>query len=110
MNKIISVAGAAALIAGLSLSAIAPANAQMYHRHFGPGFGPGPALGLGILGFAAGAAVAGAARGNDGYYGGGYYGGDYRAHVAACEDAYRSYDVRTDTYLGYDGYRHECDL
>lgn len=36
-----------------------------------------------------------------------YYGyGD--AHVAWCLSRYRSYDPRTNTYLGYDGYRHEC--
>jgi hypothetical protein len=105
MNKIVSVAGAAALVAAVSLSAIVPASAQpwMYHRHYyhNQFYGPGPAIGAGILGFAAGAALAGAARSN---------GGDYREHIANCEDVYRSYDVRTDTYLGYDGYRHRCNL
>lgn len=32
-------------------------------------------------------------------------GGD---HVQACERTYRSYDVRSDTFLGYDGLRHAC--
>jgi hypothetical protein len=54
------------------------------------------------LGFAAGAALANSARANS------YAVGD--GHVAACEDAYRSYDPRTDTYLGYDGMRHYCEL
>jgi len=35
------------------------------------------------------------------------YGGGY-SHVTACEARYRSYDPRSDTFLGYDGYRHYC--
>lgn len=31
-------------------------------------------------------------------------------HAQACASAYRSYSTRTDTYLGYDGARHECLL
>lgn len=33
-----------------------------------------------------------------------------RSHVARCEARFRSYDWRTDTYLGYDGDRHRCRL
>jgi len=33
-----------------------------------------------------------------------------RGHIEACLDRYGSYDPRTDTYLGYDGYRHRCNL
>lgn len=49
-----------------------------------------------------------------GYYDDGYYddgavavapGGD---DVAYCRQRYRSYDVRTGTYLGKDGKRHRC--
>jgi hypothetical protein len=29
-------------------------------------------------------------------------------HVAYCLDRYRSYHVRSNTYMGYDGYRHRC--
>jgi hypothetical protein len=32
------------------------------------------------------------------------------AHVARCYARYRSYDHVSDTYLGYDGYRHYCNL
>ena len=32
------------------------------------------------------------------------------SHVAACYARYRSYDESTDTYLGYDGRRHACNL
>lgn len=31
-------------------------------------------------------------------------------HVARCAAKYKSYDVRTDTFLGYDGIRHPCNL
>ena len=48
----------------------------------------------------------------DGYYdddyGGDYEGGYGDAHVRWCQSRYRSYDVRTDTYMGYDGYRRRC--
>lgn len=38
-------------------------------------------------------------------------GGNYDAgHVARCAARYKSYDHRTDTYLGYDGIRHPCNL
>lgn len=32
----------------------------------------------------------------------------YSSGVAWCIQHYRSYDPRTETYLGYDGYRHRC--
>ncbi|MET3925774.1 BA14K family protein [Devosia sp. 2618] len=35
---------------------------------------------------------------------------NYSGHVAACYARFRSYDERTDTYLGYDGRRHYCNL
>jgi hypothetical protein len=31
-------------------------------------------------------------------------------HIARCEARFRSYDRRSDTYLGYDGERHRCRL
>jgi hypothetical protein len=104
MKKLI-VGGIAALMAvGISAAAVAPAQAYYYyphHHYYGGYWGPGPAIGAGILGFAAGAAIAGAAANSR-------YSDD--GHVQACLDAYRSYDPRSDTYLGYDGYRHRCDL
>ena len=104
MKKLI-VAGAAVLLAlGVAAASVAPAGAYPYypHHHYYGGYGPGAGLAAGILGFAAGAAIAGAAedRGYD----------DDRGHVDACLQAYKSYDVRSDTYLGYDGYRHRCEL
>jgi hypothetical protein len=32
------------------------------------------------------------------------------SHVQACKNHYRSYDPATDTFLGYDGWRHYCRL
>ncbi len=37
-------------------------------------------------------------------------GRDVTEHVRRCQERYRSYDPRTNTYLGYDGYRHPCRL
>lgn len=77
-----------------------------YHKHHYYGWNNGWPW------FAAGAAIgyAGAYYYNDDYYDDGpYYGyGGYNAHVQWCFSRYRSYDPRTDTYLGYDGYRHRC--
>lgn len=66
------------------------------HRH-DDGFG---AAAAGIFGLAAGAIIGGAlSQSNQ---------SNWAAHVQACEAHYRSYDRRTDTYLGYDGIRHRC--
>lgn len=37
-------------------------------------------------------------------------GGNYSSHVDACYARYRSYDERTDTFMGYDGIRYRCNL
>jgi hypothetical protein len=96
-----------------------------YH-HGGGGYGPGVAAGI------AGAVIGGAIA-SQGYYGGpGYYApgpgyyddqyyddgsgavavvpapGDGDDSVAYCMQTYRSYDPRSGTYLGNDGYRHPC--
>ena len=41
---------------------------------------------------------------------GAYYGPVYQttAHVDWCLARYRSYNPNTDTFMGYDGYRHRC--
>jgi hypothetical protein len=41
-----------------------------------------------------------------GYYEDGYNGGG--DHVQWCLNRYRSFSPRTDTFVGYDGYRHCC--
>ena len=85
---------------------------QHYRRGYGGyGFGTGLAIG-GALGSSYGYYGAAAPYG---YYDDGYYdepvvsvapaGGD---DVEYCRQTYRSYDVRSGTYLGYDGLRHAC--
>ena len=86
----------------------------------GGGFFPGAVIG-GVIGGAIASQSYGY-YGAPGYYGPGYYddgyydsgvvavapgsvGGD---DVAYCMQTYRSYDPRSGTYLGYDGYRHPC--
>ncbi|WP_052951446.1 BA14K family protein [Devosia soli] len=34
----------------------------------------------------------------------------YDAHVQACYNRYRSYDEETNTFMGYDGVRRQCQL
>ncbi len=66
------------------------------HRH--GWYGPGPGA---VAGLAAGAIIGGAiaaqnsARGDS-------------AAIQYCIDRFKSYDIRTQTYLGYDGLRHSC--
>ena len=109
MNKFVATGAALALAAVTAVSASAPANAApwpYYHQHHyyhNYSYNPGVGIAAGILGFAAGAAIA------NSYHNRTYYSDD-QDHVAACYRAYRSYDARSDTYLGYDGYRHTCEL
>ncbi len=75
------------------------------HRHYYDGGDSGAAIAGGIIGLAAGAMIAGAAAAPPpppAYY---YEGSD---PVAYCMQRFRSYDPRSGTYLGYDGYRHPC--
>ncbi|UJW85817.1 BA14K family protein [Devosia sp. SL43] len=66
----------------------------------------------GFFGFTFGAILGSAlANGNNG--GGNVVvrrGNSYEAHVEACYDRYRSYDEETDSFMGYDGRRHRCNL
>lgn len=61
----------------------------------------------GLFGFGFGA-ILGAAIANS--HNNGRVEGNYSAHVDACYDRFRSYDEETDSYLGYDGFRHRCNL
>lgn len=76
-------------------------NGWRHRRHYNnylPYYG-GLAFGLGYgLGYG----------GGYGYYGDGYYGGG-GGHVQWCLNRYRSYNPRTNTFMGYDGYRHRCN-
>jgi hypothetical protein len=89
-----------------------------YRRGGGRGFG-GAAAGAFIGGAIIGGALASRPYGygygygsgyyDDGptYYSGGGYGGGGDA-IAYCQQRFRSYDVRSQSYLGYDGLRHSC--
>lgn len=96
----------------------------VYHRRHGSHFyGPGIGFGTGLL-------LGGALAAQPYYYGSGYgsgYGAPYYDEpyddgyvyaapaqgaspddVAYCQQRYRSYDLRTGTYLNYDGNRYPC--
>jgi hypothetical protein len=83
-----------------------------HHHHGGRWWGPG-------IGFGTGFAL-GSAYGSYPYYND-YYDDDYAyspgyvesdgvsaADIAYCKQRFKSYNVRTGTYLGYDGQRHPC--
>jgi hypothetical protein len=111
-------AAALPLANGLALKNAAPGavEAVQWRRGWrGPGWGGVAA------GFMAGAIIGSAMTAPYGYYGGPYpyaYGGPYYYPayrgvvaddaVAYCMQRFRSYDPRSGTYLGYDGYRHPC--
>lgn len=68
-------------------------------------------IATGIFGLAFGAILGGAlSNGNANSRGDRVVGRAYDSHVDACYARYRSYDERTDTFLGYDGIRHRCNL
>jgi hypothetical protein len=102
MKKAILAVAATAIIAAGTLSAPTAAKAGCY----GCGVGAGVAGGL-----IAGAIIGGAiANSQPRYYGGPVY---YDAPppgdaVAYCMQRFRSYDPRSGTYLGSDGFRHSC--
>lgn len=60
----------------------------------------------GVGGFIVGTAIANANRGPV-YHG---YRSSWDYHVQRCFARYASYDPYSDTYLGYDGFRHRCRL
>ena len=63
----------------------------------------------GVGGFILGAAIANSNRGPE-YYEDHSYGGSWEVHVNRCYARYKTYDHRTDTFVGYDGYEHRCRL
>lgn len=63
----------------------------------------------GVGGFIAGAMIAGG-RPSGPYYDAYYPADPYDSHVQRCFARYRSYDPRTDTYVGYDGRLRYCRL
>jgi BA14K-like protein len=130
---VVALAGAASALpaaGGLALQNAAPSNVESV-RWGGRGFGGGAFVAGAILG---GALLAPRFYGGRGYYygGGPYYApgpyyadpgyvdpgyadpGQYGADptggdpVTYCLQRFRSYDPRSRTYLGFDGYRHPC--
>lgn len=105
-RTLVSSLAAAVLAAGTMAAAVQPSAAAGPHWHHhhghGHGYGPGVGLGLGLGGFLLGSALAQPRVVVVDEYGGG--------HVQRCLARYRSYDPRTDTYVGFDGYRRYCRL
>jgi hypothetical protein len=102
MKKATLAIAAAATIAVGTLSAPTAADARCY----------GCAVGAGIV---AGAIIGGAIANSrpryyepPPYYGRAYYPPPPGDAVAYCMERFKSYDPRSGTYLGYDGYRHPC--
>ncbi|MEJ2378521.1 MAG: BA14K family protein [Pseudolabrys sp.] len=103
----LAISTAIALACG-AVSAPSTANAGCY----------GCAVGAGVAAGVIGGAIIGSAIANSRpyYYARGpYYAGPPRYYapppsdaVAYCMHRFRSYDPRSGTYLGYDGYRHPC--
>lgn len=78
---------AAGIIGGLAAGAIIGSIVANSGYYYGPSYyyGPGPY-----------------------YYGPGPYAYEPDGEVAYCMQRFRSYDPRSGTYVGYDGYRHPC--
>jgi hypothetical protein len=120
---------AATLAASIALAVAPPAHAQVARPL--PGHVPAGASdpvtpvywrgsGAGVAaGIAAGLLLGGVLAGRPYYWGYGppppydappvYVGPPvYDDEIAYCKRRFKSYDVRSGTYLGYDGYRHPC--
>lgn len=107
-------------IAPLAVETVAPSGIEtvQWHGHWHGGWrgGVGWGIGAGVIGgMILGGMLASPYYG--GYYGPGPYPYAYYPGpaydvpgdaVAYCTQRFRSYDPRSGTYLGYDGYRHPC--
>lgn len=88
-------------------------NGAGWGPRYGYGYGNGWGTGAGVAaGLATGAIVGGALAASQApYYSGrsAYVSpGVDAGSVAYCQQRFRSYDVSSGTYLGYDGMRHSC--
>ena len=122
-----NVASAMPVAGALAIKNAAPTNietAQWRGRGYGGGYygrGAGWGVGAGLLG----GAIIGGILAAPYYYGSGpyyaapgyyyepqprgyYYGAPQGDAVGYCMQRFRSYDPRSGTYLGNDGYRHSC--
>ena len=90
----------------LSLTVLAGAMAGTVGQSEAKKFSKGEVAAIaGVGGFVLGLGIAN--RGPD-YYG--YHPTSWERHVDRCYARYRTYDHRSDTYIGYDGYPHRCRL
>ena len=108
-------ASAAPVVGGAHLGAAVPGltetvqwrrhyhGPRYYHRHRGGNAAAGVAAGL-----AAGAILGGVIASQAAQPRYAAPGVITPEDIAWCAQRYRSYDARTGTYLGYDGYRHPC--
>jgi hypothetical protein len=102
-----TIASAAPAANAFAIKDAAPANIETvrWRGRGSHGGGGGAGVAAGVLGGLILGGMLAAPYGPGPYYGPGYYGGDA---VGYCLRRYRSYDPRSGTYLGYDGYRHPC--
>lgn len=91
MNKFMTLAAAGVLAVGASAATATPSQA------FFPWLGVGIALGL--AGIATGAAIAADHNGGGFYRTGPSLDVAQSDHATACQNAYRSYDATSDTYI-----------
>ena len=114
------VASATPIADALAIKNAAPTTIEAV-RWGGRGWGRGGGWGWGVGAGIVGGAIIGGALASPYYYGyGPYYPGPYYPApgyyaapvpgdgVAYCMRRFRSYDPRSGTYLGTDGYRHPC--
>ena len=95
----------------ISLTIAAGAIAGTAQPSAASGLSRGEAAALaGIGGFILGATVARPYDGGHRRYHDYHRVSSWDLHVQRCYDRYRTYNHRTDTYIGYDGYEHYCRL
>ena len=98
-RKFLTILTMVAVTTTASLTAVASAQARSLT--------PAEAAALGAFGgFVAGAVIASPRRGPVVYA---HPAGGSRAHVNWCLRRYRSYNIYTDTFTGFDGRQHYCN-
>ncbi|MES0208111.1 BA14K family protein [Mesorhizobium sp. M0028] len=98
-RTIVSGLVAPTVAAAMLVGTVQPSAA--HHKHYNKHLGIGIAAGVG--GFLLGSALAQPRTVYIEEDGGSW-------HVRRCLNRYQSYDPYSDTYVGYDGYRHRCHL
>ncbi|MER8548823.1 MULTISPECIES: BA14K family protein [unclassified Mesorhizobium] len=96
-HTIVSGLVATTVAAAMLVGTVQPSAAHHKHKHLGIG------IAAGVGGFLLGSALAQPRTVYIEEDGGSW-------HVRRCLNRYQSYDPYSDTYVGYDGYRHRCWL